>query len=106
MIAKNNEILTSAAQSIFHMNADDLIREQCRAREEYERHERTVQKTMQEQAEAIAERDETIKEQERIIKNQGNIIKKLELDNQHFQTQLAQLTASVQALQAKGNQQS
>ena len=39
-----NDILTSAAESIFKMNADDLILEQCRAREEYERHERTVQK--------------------------------------------------------------
>lgn len=41
MIAENNDIFTSATQSLYEFNADKLIREQCQAREDYEKHERT-----------------------------------------------------------------
>ena len=36
-------------KSLFEYNADDLIREQCRAREEAERHERTLLKKIADQ---------------------------------------------------------
>ena len=44
MIAKNNDILTSATESLYMMNSDELIREQCRAREDAERRERTLER--------------------------------------------------------------
>lgn len=55
MLANNNDLLMSAANSIFELNTDELIREQCRAREEYERHERTMQRTLAEQEKTIHE---------------------------------------------------
>ena len=44
MIAKNNEILTSASKSLYEYNSDWLVRERCRAREDFECHERSMQK--------------------------------------------------------------
>ena len=68
MIAKNNEILTAASETLYQFNSDDLIREQCEARMEYERHERTVQKKLAEQAQALEECQNTINELEAEIK--------------------------------------
>ena len=45
-MVKDNEYLQEAAQSIYIANADEMIKQKCRAREEYERHERTVQRDM------------------------------------------------------------
>ena len=78
MIAQNNEILTSATKSLFEYNADELIRQQCRAREEAERHERTLLKTIAEQAETITEQAETIVEHEKLLEEKDARIKFLE----------------------------
>ena len=68
MIAQNNEILTSATKSSFEYNADDLIRQQCRAREEVERHERTLLKKIAEQEKLLNEKDELLEEKDAYIK--------------------------------------
>ncbi len=39
MIADNNSTMATATKVIYEYNEDELIRRQCRAREEYERHE-------------------------------------------------------------------
>ena len=41
MITEKNEFMQEASQAMYEFTADDLIREQCRAREEYNRRERT-----------------------------------------------------------------
>jgi len=74
MIAKDNKILTSAAQSLYTINSDQLIREQCQAREDYERHERTVQKKLADNEKTIAEQAETITEQAETITEQAETI--------------------------------
>ena len=63
MIAKSNEILTSASKSLYEYNSDWLVREQCRAREDFECHERTMQKRLAEKDNTIAEQSNTIAEQ-------------------------------------------
>lgn len=47
MLAKNNEYLEEAAESIYKANADDILMQKCRAREEAERYERVAQRTIQ-----------------------------------------------------------
>ena len=37
MIAKNSEYLSSASQSLYELNTDDIERQKCRAREDYYR---------------------------------------------------------------------
>lgn len=46
MLAKGNEYLEAAAESIFMANADDIIQQKCRARQEAERYERTIARDM------------------------------------------------------------
>lgn len=47
MLAEKNEYLQEAAQSVYVANADELIRQKCCAREEAERHERTLKRNIE-----------------------------------------------------------
>ena len=67
MIAKNNELFKSVGCELLKLNADELIREQCQAREDYERHERTVKKQMEDLKNALAEKDNAIAAQAKEI---------------------------------------
>lgn len=44
MLAKENEYLQEAANSLYVANADEIVRQQCRAREDAERRERTLER--------------------------------------------------------------
>lgn len=44
MLAKENEYLNEAADSIYRANAEEIVRQQCRAREDAERRERTLER--------------------------------------------------------------
>ena len=59
MLAKENEYMQEAAKSLYVANADEIVREQCRAREDAERRERTAErnyrKAMQEKSKLIAQ---------------------------------------------------
>ena len=64
MIAQTNHTLTNAAESLFQYNGDDLIRQRCLAREDYERHERTVNKKIQDLTQSLTESKQRIAELE------------------------------------------
>ena len=42
MLTGNNEFLQEAAESLYVANADDIVRQQCQAREDAEKRERTI----------------------------------------------------------------
>ena len=42
MLAENNEYLQEAVESLYVANADDIVRQQCQAREDAEKRERTL----------------------------------------------------------------
>ena len=44
MFAKDNEYLQEAAESLYVANADEIVRQQCRAREDAERLQRTLER--------------------------------------------------------------
>ena len=44
MLAKDNEYLDAAANSLYEANADRMVRERCRARKEAARYERTLER--------------------------------------------------------------
>ena len=71
MIAKNNEILTSATESLQRYNSDWLIRERCRAREDYERHEFLTQQEKERQAAIIQEQNAALADKDTIIQKQS-----------------------------------
>jgi predicted transposase/invertase (TIGR01784 family) len=48
MIAGKDTNLTEAAKTLYTMNCDKTIRDMCRAREDFEKHERSVKRKMEE----------------------------------------------------------
>lgn len=79
MFAKDNEYLQEAAESLYVANADEIVRQQCRAREDAERLQRTLERdnTLLKKQLANANKDlananTRIKELEAIIANMIN----------------------------------
>ncbi len=88
MITKNNSVLSSASQSSYEMNANDIIREKCLAREDYLKTERAAQKFGQqvkalqqefsEKDTVIAEKDAVIAEKDAVIAEKDAVIAALQ----------------------------
>lgn len=58
MIATKDEYLNEAAQTMFRMSADDLIRKRCRDREEYYQDLRNYERVIAEKERSIAEKEQ------------------------------------------------
>ncbi len=99
MLASTNEYLQEAAETIFRMSADDLIRKRCREREEYYQDLRNYER-------AIAEKDEKI-QRDRIEHEQDkrNYERKIEEDKRNYERQIEQLRAEIEALKAQNQQE-
>jgi len=63
MLAQEQEILQSAVETIYRVNADDYTREQIRAREDELRVQRTIEKELKNNQEKIAEQRKQLLEQ-------------------------------------------
>ena len=90
MLAKENEYLEAAAESIFMANAEDMVRQKCRARQEAERYERTVARDM------LRLKEENAQLNTHIIQ--------LTTDNTQLATDNAQLTTRVQNMESQMEQ--
>ena len=84
MMAEKNEVLMRAGCELYKMNADDRIREQCQAREDYERHERAVKRQIRELEQALAEKENEMAEQATMLAQKDNEIatQAIELEQQ------------------------
>ena len=80
MLAEKDEFLQEAAASIYTANADEMVRQRCRARQEVERYEREVQRELIKNQEMIEEQKGTIEEQKGIIKEKDSRITQLEAE--------------------------
>lgn len=43
MIAEKNKYMSEAAEKMYELNADEIVKQQCRARDEYYAHEKWMQ---------------------------------------------------------------
>ena len=91
MLAKGNEYLQEAAESIYIANADDIVRQQCRAREEAERYERTMKRDMQ----RLKEDNEQLKADNEQLKADNTLLKK---DISELQTNMALIMEKLQEI--------
>ena len=70
VMAMDNEYLQEAAESLYVANADEIVREQCRAREDAERRERTLERAKRLAEEALEkerrEKESVLKENEKL----------------------------------------
>lgn len=60
MIAERDECMSRAVETLYETNADEMIKEQCLAREEYYRHEAMVQQRLAEQERELAEQKQEL----------------------------------------------
>ena len=60
MIAEKNKYMSEAAMAMYELNADEIIRQQCMAREEYTRYEKMMARKLAEANEQLAEANEQL----------------------------------------------
>ena len=73
MIAEGNETLMQATQALFECNTDELIRQQCYAREEYYKYQRTIDKALKD---TTAERDRLAEEKDQLVTENNQLTTK------------------------------
>ena len=73
MIAEGNETLMQATQALFECNTDELIRQQCYAREEYYKYQRTIDKALKD---TTAERDLLAEEKVQLTEEKEQLLTK------------------------------
>ena len=74
MIGEKDKYMGAAAQEMYYRNSDEIIQEQCRAREEYLQHERWVQEQLNEKDQALAEKDQALSEKDQLLTEQRQTI--------------------------------
>ena len=67
MLVKDNDYLQEAAESLYIANADEMVRQQCRARADAERRERTLIRDLQIANEKISKHQEELAAKEATI---------------------------------------
>ena len=96
MLASNNTMIENAAETIYRLSADEAIREQCEAREDYYRLQRTIQKEIDQQKSQIDEQKTQIDEQKTQIDEQKTQINRQQSQLEQQQTQLEQQQTQIE----------
>lgn len=65
MLAKNNEALRQAAETTYVLSADEQIRLQCEAREEYYRDQRYMQKRLEKAEKGLEKAEKELEKAEK-----------------------------------------
>ena len=109
MIAEKNKYMSEAAMAMYELNADEIIRQQCMAREEYNRNEKMMARKLAEANEQLAEANEQLAganeqiaearkdaeeakeraEQER--RNVVEVMRQLEQERSNYEAEIARL---------------
>ncbi|MCM1027319.1 MAG: Rpn family recombination-promoting nuclease/putative transposase, partial [Roseburia sp.] len=80
MYAQTNEYIQEAANTIYQLTQEERIRQQCEARDDYYRRQRSVQHYIEEQAEQISEQNSIIASLEATVRQNNSIIAKLQAE--------------------------
>lgn len=81
MITKNDSVLSSASQSLYELNADEILRQKCLAREDYNKTEQALQKFSVENKllkQELAKKDAALVEKDAALVEKDARIKALE----------------------------
>ncbi len=89
MIAEKNKYMSEAAEEMYQLNEDEIIREQCMAREEYYRQERRTQRRMQELEAANAEKDAALAEKDAALAEKDRTLDMYQKRIQELEAKLA-----------------
>lgn len=78
MLTKDNEYLQETAKSLYVANADEIVRQQCRAREDAERRERTLERDKRLLEEKVSEQAAQLDEQAKQLVDERRKVAELE----------------------------
>ncbi|MBP3470260.1 MAG: Rpn family recombination-promoting nuclease/putative transposase [Lachnospiraceae bacterium] len=79
-LTKGDEYMTQAAKELYECNSDVLIQQQCRAREEYYKYQRALEKTTEERDRLASENNQLVSENKKAqatLKAQAEEIQRL-----------------------------
>ena len=95
MLAKDNEYLQEAAESLYIANADEMVRQQCYARQDAEKRERYLVKHIKIAEEKIAQKDEVIAEKEGVIAEKDGVIAEKDQLIRELQAKISELKGDI-----------
>ncbi|MCM1044136.1 MAG: Rpn family recombination-promoting nuclease/putative transposase [Candidatus Gastranaerophilales bacterium] len=90
MLARQNEYIRDASETIYRLSQEEQIRMQCEAREEYYRRQNKIQKLLAEQEETIGQQKEQLSEQEAFIKQQAALLEEQERELEKLRLEMSQ----------------
>ena len=96
MITEGNEYMTQATQELYECNADELIRQQCRAREEYYKYQRALEKTTEERDRLASEKEQLAFENDQLVSENNQLVS----ENKKAQETLKAQAEEIQRLKA------
>lgn len=91
MIAEKNKYMSEAAVATYELNADEIVRQQCMAREEYNRHEKMMQRKLAEKELALQEKDQALHEKDKILQEKDQALVEANEQREQLQAEIARL---------------
>ncbi|MGN1148471.1 MAG: PD-(D/E)XK nuclease family transposase, partial [Lachnospiraceae bacterium] len=79
MLAQENEDIREASDTIYQLSQEEEIRQQCEAREDYYRRQRSMEVYMQRLENTIQEQNEQLEEKNDAIRQQGRQLEEKDL---------------------------
>lgn len=76
-MAERHQELQEAIEALYVYNQDEIVKEQCRARQDYYNHERGIQKRLEEARIALEESKTELMKSNAIIESQKEVVKKV-----------------------------
>ena len=86
-MAERHQELQEATEALYVYNQDEIVKEKCRARQDYYNHERGTQKRLEEARLALEESEAELVKSNVVIENQKELLKKsvkLLAESQHI----------------------
>lgn len=103
MIANNNSYLEEAAETMYELNADEMIQQRCRARNDYYKEVNTnlrnlrelekAKKVIEEKDKIIESKNKTIEDKEKLIVDKDKLIEGKDKEIELLKKQLAEQNA-------------
>lgn len=95
MVVEKNKYMSEAAAELYASNADEIIREQCQARREYNLRRKRERKRMQELEAASKEKDNVIAEKDSVIAEKDSALAEMQKMLAESQKEIEQLKAQL-----------
>jgi len=98
MVAAKNRTIDDAATTIYQLTADERIRQQCEAREDYLRRQRGIQKMLEEQRQQLAEKDQQLTEKDQKLTEQEQQLTAMKSELEEANKRLQELESLMQRM--------